>query len=599
LFAVLDAPVAKADPIEFVETTGALSPWIPGLFQALNAFGEDSSVTEGLRDQLVELTRLRDRVVANGRCRPWLALWDPFAALIESLIAMTRTYLEAAVAPDPSAAERLQAVAQGHLDEASRQIHLVNIRLDWWGVDHTVQLPDSAVAAAAAAYDATGAQNLIDLDSRGMALYERISGRATGPTGIGAGLLVDLGLVDRALDEARVYRVANIAYSRVDPNRAKFTALLDDPGWRADLLQVRRVFYEAQVEAETLLRKLAGHRRLEAGAVLALGFKMTESVSKTLLGLVLAASSPAAPKRTADYDDVLAAAKKAGLGDALLGFDEHIRNAHAHVDFEVTDDGVLLGRNRAKPVRLNDEELVDVVLASLESCAALFGGLDCVISEEGHESGDDRLLDIPLSDRLAILLAVSGVHPEHPTVKADRLEVSGAAHGDLGINPLQVVTILAPSIPNEIRRVTVRLRRRGGTVLADVPLEPLRRFLQGDGLAKQIAFVEFLGRTTINGRLVFSQRHVRFMMATLVHGLLDAPLSEVEAVAPLMSVVARRLKDRDLAEALDAFVPMKQARLKGSPVSQATIKAYNRLATYVGTPPGPWNTGSGSSLAAA
>jgi hypothetical protein len=432
-----------------------------------------------------------------------------------------------------------------------------------------------------------------------MRLYERITSSPAGPTGIGVGLLIDLGLVDRALDEERVYRVASLIYKRLNPHRVVLTTLLDDPAWRSDLLNARRVFYESQLTAETLLRELAGNRRLEAAAVLRLGAQLTERVSSTLLGLVLAADPATKVKRTAPYDKVHAAATAAGLHDALLGFDDRVRNADAHTDFDVGPDYVVLGRNRTKPERVGDDEIVDIVLASLESCAAIVAAIDCVINEEGHPAGQDRLADLPTSDMLSILLAASGVHPGQLQFKSDRLEVSGAAHGDLGVNPLSVVAILTPYIPADVRRLVFRLKRRGGPVVADVVLEPLRRFQTSEGLAKNVAFVELLGRASLNGKPVFSRRHVRFMMAHNVHELLEAPLTEVEEAGLLLAAGARRLKDLELAESLEAFVLLKRAQAGGPPVSAATIRAYNRLADYIGTPPGAWNDGSGPKPTAA
>jgi len=177
--------------------------------------------------------------------------------------------------------------------------------------------------------------------------------------------------------------------------------------------------------------------------------------------------------------------------------------------------------------------------------------------------------------------------------------VSGAAHGNLGINPLSVIAVLTPLIPADVRRLVFRLKRQRGAVVADVMLEPLRRFQAGEGLAKNIAFVELLGRATLNGHPVFPQRHVRFMFAFYVHGLLEAALAQVEEAGLLLAGSARRLKDRELAEALEAFVLMKRAQAGGPPASATTIRTYNRLAEYIGKPPGAWNDGSGPKFTAA
>lgn len=595
----VDSQVVPSTRIEFGDAIGVLSPWIEALFEALNRFGEPGSDAVAFRAEIERIVELRAQVAASGRKRPWLALWDPLALLVDELVQMGRTYIESSMAPDPESAQALEAVGQAHLDEAARQIRIVNARLDWWGLDRTIKLPDSLVAAASAAYDTTGAQNIVDLDRRGMALFQRITGKADGRTGVGVGLLLDLGLVDRAFDESRVFDIARRVYERVDQHRALFLALLDDPAWRADLLNARRLFYESQLTAETLLRRLEGDRRLEADAALRLGARMTERVSAAIVGLTVAADRTVALKRTADYTKVHEAARKAGLGEILLGFDDRIRNADAHADYEVGPDFVALGRNRSNPERVSDEDLADIVLASVESCAAIFAGIDCLIAEEKHAAGEDRLGDLAIEDLLAVLLAASGVHPGRIDFKSDRLEISGSTHGALTVNPLTVVAALGPSIPGGVRRLILRVRRKDGPVAVDVPMESLRRYQRGEGFAKDVAFVEFMGRTTINGRVVFSARHVRFLLTTYMGRYFEAPLEEAQAAGALLAVTARRLKEAELAEGFDAFQAMKRAQSGGPPAPAHLRSSFERLAKNIERPPGPWNDGSGSRPAAA
>ena len=597
--AALDAPARSAEPIELGELSGALSTWIADLFDGLNRLGSPAAEASGVRAAVARLVDLRARALAMPRRRPWLALWDPMVALLAALTRLGATEIDAATAPDPDSARALETIAQAHLDEAAKQIGLVDDRLEWWGVEHTIRLPDSLINAASVAYDSTGAQDIVDLDRRGMPLYERISGRSAGPTGIGVGLLLDLGLADRAFDEARLYRVAQLVYARLDRNRAAFAALLEDAGWRSDLLHARRLFYESQLEAETLLRDLAGDRRIEASAVLHLGAQMTERVSGTLLGLVLAPEHPASLTRSSEYDAVHRAARAAGLSDAMEGLDDRVRNAASHQDFDVGPDYVVLGRHHAKPAKVTDGDLVDIVLASLESCAAMFAAIDCIATEEGRLVAADRLEDIPTRDLLAVIVASSGVHPGRIDLRPDRVEVSGAAYGTLGINPLSVTAIIAPHLPSDVRRVVLRLKGPGGTVVADVIVEPLRRFQASEGLAKNVAFVEFLGHATLNGRPVFSRRHVRFMLARYVHERLEAPTPEVDEASRLLSAGARRLHDSELAEACEAWVVLRRAQDGGLAAPVGAVRNFKRLADYIGTPPGPWNDGSGPHLSRA
>lgn len=588
----LNARGQATQPADLQNAIDELQPWIAELFEGLALLGSDEADPSGVQRSIDRITSLWGRVLANGRQRPWLALWDPILALINELIAMTNAYLDALGASSPAEALPHQQAGQEHLDEAARQIGLVSVRLDWWGIDHSIQMPTSVVEAAAAAYDTTGAKNLVDLDAKGMALYQRITGKSNGPSGLGVGLLIDLGLVDRAFDEARVYRVAGLVYDFIDRNRAAFAALIGDTVRKADLTHAHQVFYESQLATETILRELAGNRRIEASAVLRLGAQMTERISGNLLNLVLSSGRSIPLRPTTDYDKIHASARGAGLGDALLGLDDRVRNADAHVDFEVGPDYVLLGRHRSHPEVVPDDELVDIVLSSVESCAAILAAVDCAIADGGLSVGPSPIDELPVEDRLSVLLAAAGAHPVKVSFRGDRVELSAEAFAGASLNPLSVIATIVGQIPVEARRAVLRLRRRNGSVIADVALEPLRRAQASDGLAQELAYVEFLGRASLNGRPVFPQRHSRFMLATFVHRMLNAPLEEVDAAVALLDATARHLRDNELAAAVWAFGVMRRSQDEGLPPPASARDAFLKLATYL-SPPGPWNDGSG------
>ena len=77
------------------------------------------------------------------------------------------------------------------------------------------------------------------------------------------------------------------------------------------------------------------------------------------------------------------------------------------------------------------------------------------------------------------------------------MEISGAAHGSLGINPLSIAAIVTPYLPPQVTLLVARLKRRDATVIPDIAIDPLRRFQDSDGLPKQAAFVECLARATL------------------------------------------------------------------------------------------------------
>lgn len=74
----------------------------------------------------------------------------------------------------------------------------------------------------------------------------------------------------------------------------------------------------------------------------------------------------------------------------------------------------------------------------------------------------------------------------------------------------------------------------------------------------------------------------------------DHPAPILDLAIELLVATARRLKDRELAEALDAALVMKRAKEGGTSVPAHVRANFERLASYVSTAPGPWDGGSGS-----
>lgn len=588
---LLSLPSEPSEPIEISEAVAQLSPWIADLFQALNNAGSPSGDAEGVRASVDALVSLRRRVAAVPRRRPWLAVWTPLSEALNRLAEMAVTYLDAATQASPDAAQPLEAVAQRQLDQAAISIQVLDARLKWWGTEGSIRLPHLIVRSASDAYEMTNARNVIDLDAFGHHLYTRISGRTEAPAGIGVGLLLDIGQANQAFDEERLYHVARLVYKRLANHRDQVLRLLDDPGWRKDILEARRVFYEARLSASVVLEELAGERRIEIKALLELGARLTERVSATLLGLLLAAGPGRSLKRTVDYKSVHQAARQAGLHELLGGFDEHIRQASAHEDFEVFDDHVTLCTRRGPALELTDDELIDVVLMGLESSAGLFAGLDCVLAELDHPSVTDRVQDLRVEDQVKIVLAACGVHPTRAAVTADRLMIAGTSMPSTALRPLTVIASLTPFVPEEIGSCDFELDRPDRVINVWVDLALMRTFLRAEGFLKEIAFLEFLANVSINKSAMFPRRHVRYMAAWLayrhIHTPVAAALEDLRALAEL----ADRLRDSDLAESLRAYTSVKAANERGLPAGEHMRKTLRRLAAYGGTPPGPWDDG--------
>src|SRR5262249_52487136 len=154
------------------------------------------------------------------------------------------------------------------------------------------------------------------------------------------------------------------------------------------------------------------------------------------LGLLVGAERSRKVARGRDYTNYLQMARQAQLDEVLAGFDEAIRNAHSHHDFVVEADHVLLGKGRT---RRDDDDLVDSVLAGLESAAAMFAAVDCILHEAAHPATEDRIADFSPEDLLHMLLGASGIDPTHLERRGDRLEISGTVARSVRATPLMVV----------------------------------------------------------------------------------------------------------------------------------------------------------------
>jgi len=587
---LLEAEVRPTEPIDMGSALRVAGEFVEDLFAGVRALAGDGPESGPMEQAIRGLLDLRARAAAEPRKRPWLAMWDPYAAMLASLVDLARFELDVLEAPDPDDATSLQARAQTAIDEASRLVNIVSNRLSWWDAPSTVRLPDNLIEAADEAYSESQAADILDLDRWGLAHYQRITGKSAAPHGIGVGLLLFIGRADRALDEDRLYRIARRVYEALDPRRGRLSELLDDPEWRGLYLEAARTFYEARLSAEVELDALAGHRRMEVKAVLRVGAELTERVSRNLLGLLLAVRSSGTARRPGDYSTVLQQSSGAGWDDLTLGFDRAIRDAHAHVDYEVGEDFVVLGPGKPRPTRLPDDHLVDTVLSAVESSSAILAGIDVVLAELEHPAGLDHFMELPVEARVSAVIAAAGMRPERVVRKGARLEASGTAQPFAVVRPLSVVALIASSVTADITEVRLRLRRADAHLRVVAPLAPLRRFLASDGVEKEAAVVEFLAKARINGSPVFSQRHSRFMTAVFASRAMESSGSPVPAIETLV-VLAERLGDRELLEAVRAFLVAARAREGGRPITSAESAAIRRLAAYV-SPPGPWWDGS-------
>lgn len=567
-----------------------LDDWIPVLFAQADDVGARDGDPTVFIEHVAVLRRIRVRMGRVGLLRPWIAIWGPLTHVVDHLLDMATVYIEALTAATPAEAEACASQAQESLNKAAEAIGALSRRLDRWNLPGTVRLPDSAVRHAVVAYEVTGAVNLTDLDLKGRPLYQRITGRTTAPTGIGVGLLLDVGHAEDAFDDQRFWDVAGLAYRRIDERRGQFRKLLADPAWLANIRTTRSQFYNALLKAETLLDALSNDRRMEVDAALELGATLTEMVGPGVLRVLVGDAKRPSEVLKRDYTSILQMAHQAGLDALLLGFDRDIRNADAHHDYEILDDSVVLSGDYPRTVP--DEALIDIVLSALESSAALFAALDCALIEEGVAATLDRVDELSVEDLLRILLAANGVVDATVDLRRDHVEIRGRTLVTVTPKPLMIMASLVPSIPGAITRARIALRCATGTVVARGPLAPFRRFFTNDGLAKEAAVVELLARWTLGRRPVASNAQVRFWAAIRAASLVDVGVEEADNALGILAMLGRRLQDRALVEAAEGMRAVKFAATKGNPSPTQAREHMLKFTVWLKARPGPIGDGS-------
>jgi hypothetical protein len=598
LLEVLSEPVEDEHTVELQDALDLLSPWITEFFARLNTLlSTEEGASEPLRAHLEELSRLRARMSAARPLRPWIALWRPLHQTANQISAMAERFLAAALAPTRDAARRDEQSAQAALDEAARSVLLVSERLSRWGMTWTVRLPDSAVQSARRAYEMTGAVDVLDLDARGGRAFARITGRAATTQGIGAALTLETAHVADAADEDRFWEGAAAAYRVLSASPDAFRQVMADTAWSEALATCRRDLYDVLVLTEVLLRGLRpGEQRMEIDAVLRLGARLTESVGRRLLGLLLSLSSPSRATKLlkSDSGDIVKQARQGNLSGLTFGFDAAIRNADAHREYRVEADGVAFTSRTREYDCLSLDELADRVLGALESAVMITVVLDCAMVEGGFRL-PDLPSDMPLDDRVTILMAIGGVTDAMVTQKGETLVLRGRAAGEVPPTPLILIAFLEPHLPPDVTTVRLAIEgRQGGRLTARGPLSPFRRE-PAEGAGRDAAVVETLAKWKVNGRPVASQAWVRRWAAICAAQLADADLDVAEPRLHAMAAAATRIGDRELREALDAFLAIKRARTTGASAPAIARQRNLRLVGWLQSPAQDLNDGSNRS----
>jgi hypothetical protein len=558
---ILEAPgdlVASCTRTEPVQWLGPIGDWFSAFLGSLQAFVHESGDAGPLEQSCLALCQLEADLVATPKYRPSLAYWRAVGDTLSRCRLIADGYLHCLRAPALADAENFGAAAQRHMDEVASGLDAWREFHDsWFGEDDT--LPSDVVARGVligGRMVGSVSEGLLDADKRGHDRFAEVTGAtASCPTGFGLSLGMIGANVEATMDPTRFWSATGLAYRRLtgrqQRGRQAFPKLVADAQWRADMVEVQTELVEAIREVPTDITD--GQARRISRSLIRLGHLNCERAAKYLMATVLAAfrDRDYAALRKRDFGALLGEMRDLRLDGLLLGIDAALRHADAHNEFRPHDDGVEFTCDRREYDFLTWDELLDRVVAGLESSLAILTAVLCAAGLEGLDGDDfvDLAEFFEPVDCLSLVLAVDGWSQVNITIEDDAAAVVGAVPRT---PTFSVVGALSAHLPENVSQLLVVASRPGGSTRLEGPVDVLRSFNDSEGTVKDAAFVDILRTWRLDGRFIIDSAGVRKVIAYRVLEAVaagDAPLlARTKVIRPWLDA-ARRAGDAELAAA--------------------------------------------------
>ena len=569
--AIAGAPPADdgdALPVEIDEVFGLFNGWMNGFMATFEAVAErledetdqatQTVLGEELHIPVSELDRLRQRIAATPRLRPAFRFWRIVDRLLALLDDMRTSYLEALAARTMAEAEAKAEAGQAALDHASAALNHFNRFTDVWQAIEEVPVGDEfadVLEGATAISKLQESGNIVEIDRRGRALAERITGKPTElPAGIGV-VLLHLDIAAESLyDTDRFWSGAGEVYRLAAARPEALLSLFEDASWRRELAMLAVGIRDAGFELQAV-SAASSNRRRQIKSLLGVGAHLFEQSAPPLLATVrsLQQRSAYARERSKEPNTLAHEVKQSSLGHLLIGIDAKIRDADAHGRVELTDDGINFTGTRGSLTTASDAELVDVILAGLESISLFYWGLMIAMIEAGADPVEIEKLapaEIPLTDQVKYMLNLAGWQNVEVAIDDGHLEVRGERDEP---SSLIVIGSLVPNIPAEVD--TARFVRVGedGEHVAEGRLGPFRAFSEEeDEELKENAFTCASVAWSIDGVPIMDSTQVRKISAVRALQAMQADRPVGARLRSLRGLLdhARAIDDQEMADAM-------------------------------------------------
>jgi hypothetical protein len=596
------APVGDIEPVALEDAFSIVGHWFDYFSAAYEASGE-GTVDEAagrLREALHALAVLETRVSRAQRLRPSHAMWAAVDDVLVCYREICAAYLEALVAPTVEEAEVSADRGQQAIDAGSAALAHFNCLADAWSHVHGVDLADEhadLMAGAEAVAGLGSTTDMVELDRKGADLFARITTDVSCPTGFGVRFqLLELA-VDGSMDPKRFWPTARAVYELLARHDVALRGLFDDEDWRRDLTAVAIDVRDAGFEAAAVATAGANRRRLVQSA-LRLAARQIERAAHPLLATVLAVEQqrrPYASERRRDVNALLTRVAQRGHDALLLGLDPKLRDADAHGEFELDEDGVRLTGSRGRLGYLTDDELVDVTLAGTESIVALYWGLVAALVAAGVDTDElDQAVagEVTEADKIKFVLLLNGWHDVEVSIGDGELMARGSREG---LNAMGLISAIAAEAPQGCETITLVANDATGSHTATGPLAPFLRWSGGDDeQEKEIAFTLASMAWRIDGAPILTLAHSEKVYAYCGIEALNPAVPAGTAMHRLRALIdaSRVIDSEELAAALAAALRLRREVATRAPLTRDVddvVRAFDRwLLVDVPETPSTW-----------
>ncbi len=545
----------------------------------LIASGKPAGATR-LRSALGDFRNFASAIHSSTRLRPWLSFWQALQATVGDIEEVASRYIETLSADTVPEAERLSSDAQSALDRAAEGIAGYSSLLDHWNqIDDSPLDPlDVLPSVAAAAFASREAVDIVDLDSRGLALFKRVTGKHPTDPGLGIGMLVTDFVASVIYDREALWSKAEAAYKILDSDSHQLVSLLETDQWLDDYMASVAELRDAATEAAAL-SAAATNERIEVRATVRLGARLFEPIARPLVTPLLTIAKGRSILRLTNKDPNVSIGqmRQAGFGRLVEGLQAALRDADAHNKYTLDGNRVLFTSGRAEDAEMSLAQLLDSVLAGMETVLALHFAMTCAFVTAGIAAADlpgAEAWDFSESQKLGVVLGASGWTDVRVSHAGATVEVTGS--GFFPANPTSLGGACLPNLGDDVETLVIR-STGGDPHELTVDVGAFRdRDRSENSWDRDVAFIKACVRSSYDAAPIFSGVQVRKWIAMKAR---EARSQATDGGGRLDSLarLADDLGDDEMAESVRAAERIRTSRLAGRTPAQADISSLDLL----------------------